>query len=109
MLHHRDTLQPLGTGVALLALVLNPISLKGMCSTSRNQQTFREALSLFGLSQSLATIICTTPDKFLYPGVLECLKSKSTEIAEILCSIISKADVLSSPEKSLDELEEVLS
>jgi hypothetical protein len=54
-------------------------------------------------------IITTAVDKFLYPGILDYLKQKTSESALVLAGIIAKADILSSPGKSLDELDEVLS
>jgi hypothetical protein len=104
LLHHRDTNEPLGPGLIHFALVLNPLALKGMCLSPANQISFNKALTNFGLNQTISMIAATTPDKFLYPVVLDSLKHKTIESSTILAEIISKADVLSSPGKTLDEL-----
>lgn len=102
-------MEPLGAGLILLALMLNPLSLKGMCISSANLASLNEALTKYSIDLSISMIISTAPDKFLFPGILESLKRKTKESAKTLAGIISKADVLSPPGTTLDELDEVLS
>jgi len=107
LLHHKDTNEPLGAGLVLLALNLNPILLRGMC-TANNHSAMREALSYLGLSLQVSMIIMTAPDNFLHSNLLTTLKSKTTECASMLADIISKCDMLVAPGHSLNEIEEVL-
>ena len=97
ILHHQDTQLPIGTGLMLLGLELNPMKLKGMCLNPMNLVSLKEALSHFGIASTISTIIATSPDKFLFPGLLIDLRRKPLETASVLVSIISKADILSAP------------
>ena len=80
-----------------------------MWQVPANVVSLREALLQFGFSNSLAMVISTAPDKFLFPDVLANLKGKTIDGGCSLADIIAKADVLVSPGESLSELEEVIS
>jgi hypothetical protein len=108
ILHHKDTNEPLGPGLILLALSLNPQVLRGMWSDLKNQSALRDALSHFGMALSVSMIISSAPDNFLHPGLLATLKSKTLECSCILSDIISKSEMLAAPAEAINELEEVL-
>lgn len=74
LLRHKDTNEPLGPGLILLALVLNPLTLRGLFASHINHQALMKALSNFGISASVSMIIGTAVDKFLFPGILDNLK-----------------------------------
>lgn len=67
-----------------------------------------EALSSYGVPLPVRMIISTSPESFLYPGLLSALVNKTTECATILADIISKSDMLVAPGNTIDELEEVI-
>jgi len=66
LLHHKDTNESLGSGIILLALTLNPKSLRNMWVPAKNISALKDALSNFGMPLPVSMIISTAPDKFLY-------------------------------------------
>ena len=108
LLHHRDTNEPIGTGLIHLALILSPQALRGLCTSDKTISNFRDALTQYGIAVGVSLIVTSAPDSFLHPGVLSTIRSKTEDSSLILADIISKSDVLSAPGSIIDELEEVL-
>lgn len=106
VVHHKDVEEPLGKGLILLALQLNPMILQGL--SIKGLRNLNPALETLGVPSNMRHVILNAAEKFLFADLIRTLIGKSEETGYMLAQIIAKSDVLTSPVTSLPDLEEVI-
>ena len=107
--HHKDSNEPLSPGFILFALHLKAKILNGIITCTTTKDALKHALSILNFPISTCMQITMFPDKFLYPELLTYLKGQSSDMVELLVTVLSKMNILTDPGSLMRDLESALS
>ena len=107
--HYRDSSEPLSTGFILFAMHVNAKTLNGLISCPSSKDALRKALTILNFPLSTCIQITVYPNKFLYPELLSYLRAQSSDIIDLLVTVLAKMDILTDPGAQMRELESALS
>ena len=107
--HFRDSGDSLSPGFILFAIHINSKMLNGLIDTVTSKDALRKALNLLNFPATTCMQITLYPNKFLYPELLSYLRGQSSDIVDLLVTILAKMDILTDPGAQMRDLESALS
>jgi hypothetical protein len=97
IIHIKDTSSQVEMGFILFGLKYSPAVLKEIAHFKNNRVVLRKALEHLDFTSEIAEMMSTSPQKFLWPGLLQFFRGKLSSSISDCVKLLNKMDILNDP------------